>query len=69
MQLAWFHIYSENRCTSHFILLGLYFGEKKKGKIKDIIQKGQLRKKKKIKKNRERENLITSKKSKTSTTI
>jgi hypothetical protein len=46
MQLAWFHIYSENRCTSHFILLGLYFG-KKKGKIKDIIQKGQLRKEKK----------------------
>jgi len=64
MQLAWFHIYSENRCTSHFILLGLYFGKKKKktGKIKDIIQKGQLRKEKK---NRERENLLTSKKSQT----
>lgn len=69
MQLAWFHIYSENRCTSHFILLGLYFGEKKKRQDKGYNSKGSTQKEEEEKKNRERENLITSKKSKTSTTI
>jgi hypothetical protein len=46
MQLAWFHIYSENRCTSHFILLGLYFGKKKR-QDKGYNSKGSTQKGKK----------------------